>query len=891
MSCGCDSGYDGYGYDGTYGVCTPDIPYPNVSHESVPSLIDNLVTALYGAFFDPNTQTGYVTKYLKNGRIVWNIACDPNNTATVAGVPRNQGEGLLCYLLRVLQNFNPTQYSVITAVETLPNKTLASPAFTGTLTFGTSVATGGNWSAITAGSATNLANGSAGAIPYQTGSGATSFLSAGPAGYVLSSAGPGQTPAWTVNSSVTTSAQNLVGAGIAGNLVYQTGTNTTGFVANGTSGQILQSNGTASPSWINLPTTASSATNLTGTTANTIPYQSASGTTAYLPTGTNGQILSSRGSSSSPLWITLSSIPGANNILGSDGSGGLIGSLPYQSATGTTTFLSPGAAGTVLSSNGPGLAPSWITNTSVSSSANNLIGGNSGYVPYQTAAGQTSFVPAGNAGQLLQSNGSSAPTWVNPSVNSNASNLVSTSGNTFGIPYQSGVTQTSFLNPGTTGYVLSTNSTSGAPSWVNAIGNLSGGDVGSIPYQTASGTTAMLAAGSTNAVLQMSGTGLPVWGSVSSTVPHYRNKVINGNMLIDQRNAGYQVTSVAGKIFPVDRFFLQCSNAGNFTAQQITNSTSTPLATSAASSGGVFINVATAVSSPAANDKYFFRHDIEQSFIGDILAQSSQPALGLSFYVYASGTGRYPVAVYNVPRNISYVGYYNVTTANTWQKITISIPATSLNSTTNLLTDGSVGLSIIWDLGSGSSSTVTGSGLQWYSGGYTKASTQIYYSFDGTQGAQLAISQVQLEIGQASSFEYLPTFDTLALCRRYYETSYYYSGIPIDWQARGLSPSTTAKYTNAAHYRGALNNNAQAGGFIPISFKTTKCTTSPTVTIINPFTGGSNGVYDLIGNTSYGAGLTNYFGCDEGAIYFSGGTTSNGYVDMVVHWTASSELT
>jgi hypothetical protein len=94
MSCGCGSN-DGYGYDGgiVYNdYCNADTPYPSVSHESVPSLIDNLVNALYGA----------ITKDVSSGKVVWTIPCDPSQTASVLGIPRNTGEGLMCYILRVL---------------------------------------------------------------------------------------------------------------------------------------------------------------------------------------------------------------------------------------------------------------------------------------------------------------------------------------------------------------------------------------------------------------------------------------------------------------------------------------------------------------------------------------------------------------------------------------------------------------------------------------------------------------------------------------------------------------------------------------------------------------------------------------------------------------------
>lgn len=85
MSCSNDSNSN---------VCRQDIPYPQISSESVPSLISNLVYALYGT----------IDKSVVNGRVVWDIPCDPNNTAEVDNIPREEGEGLLCYLLRLFAN-------------------------------------------------------------------------------------------------------------------------------------------------------------------------------------------------------------------------------------------------------------------------------------------------------------------------------------------------------------------------------------------------------------------------------------------------------------------------------------------------------------------------------------------------------------------------------------------------------------------------------------------------------------------------------------------------------------------------------------------------------------------------------------------------------------------
>jgi hypothetical protein len=78
-------------------ICNADTPYPSVSAESVPSLINNLTYALYGL----------ITKTVLSGRVQWTIPCDPNSTASIWGYTRNEGEGLMCYFLRVLQNTNP----------------------------------------------------------------------------------------------------------------------------------------------------------------------------------------------------------------------------------------------------------------------------------------------------------------------------------------------------------------------------------------------------------------------------------------------------------------------------------------------------------------------------------------------------------------------------------------------------------------------------------------------------------------------------------------------------------------------------------------------------------------------------------------------------------------
>ena len=91
------------------------------------------------------------------------------------------------------------------------------------------------------------------------------------------------------------------------------------------------------------------------------------------------------------------------------------GDLLYASGATALSKLGIGASTTILTSSGT--APQWSAASSVSvGTATNLAGGGAGYVPYQSAAGTTLFVSAGTSGQVLTSNGTSAPTWTTPTA-------------------------------------------------------------------------------------------------------------------------------------------------------------------------------------------------------------------------------------------------------------------------------------------------------------------------------------------------------------------------------------------------------------------------------------------------------------------------------------------
>jgi hypothetical protein len=104
--------------------------------------------------------------------------------------------------------------------------------------------------------ATNLAGGATYSLPYQNNTGTTAFIPIGASGYVLQSNGSGSAPSWAAVGALSagnaTTATNLAG-GKTGSIPYQVSTGTTDFIGIGVSGTILQSNGTTA-TWI---TTAS----------------------------------------------------------------------------------------------------------------------------------------------------------------------------------------------------------------------------------------------------------------------------------------------------------------------------------------------------------------------------------------------------------------------------------------------------------------------------------------------------------------------------------------------------------------------------------------------------------------------------------------------------------
>lgn len=113
-------------------------------------------------------------------------------------------------------------------------------------------------------------------------------------------------------------------------------------------------------------TTAGTANSIAGGAANQIVIQNGAGTTTFIANGSPNQLLTAN-ISGPPTFKDLPAISTAANI-----SGGTAGAVVYQSATNVTSFTSVGSFGQVLISNGVS-APTWADNTAGATSPSFLL--------------------------------------------------------------------------------------------------------------------------------------------------------------------------------------------------------------------------------------------------------------------------------------------------------------------------------------------------------------------------------------------------------------------------------------------------------------------------------------------------------------------------------------
>jgi len=356
--------------------------------------------------------------------------------------------------------------------------------------------------------------------------------------------------------------------------------------------------------------------------------------------------------------------------------------------------------------------------------------------------------------------------------------------------------------------------------------------------------------------------------NVFNAVGPFTNRIINGDMRIDQRNAGASASLTSSQTYFLDRWFAVEDTDGTMTIQQ---STTAPTGFQRSA----LLTTGTADTSLGAAQYAYIAQKPEGFNVADFdWGTANAKTVTLSFWVRSSLTGTFGGAVSNSAYNRSYPFTYTISAANTFEYKSITIPG---DTTGTWVTDNGIGMQIFWGLGVGS--TNSGTAGSWAASGYISATGAT--SVIGTASATFYITGVQLEAGSvATPFERRSYGQELALCQRYYEKSY----------KQGEGAGTASRGTVAAFV------SSVASGYVygNVRYTVTKRAT-PTVTIYS-----YNGTVDRVSDGN-GVNLaadalviasTTNFSSDTSFVYQnnSGGTISPGGNNILFNYIASAEL-
>ena len=243
-----------------------------------------------------------------------------------------------------------------------------------------------------------------------------------------------------------------------------------------------------------------------------------------------------------------------------------------------------------------------------------------------------------------------------------------------------------------------------------------------------------------------------------------RNRIINGDMRIDQRNAGAPVTvNNSAAFYATDRWFgFGMTTAGVFT---LNRSTVAPTGFT----NSLAASCTTADASIAAGDRYFVNQAIEGFNAADLgFGAAGAQAVALSFWVQSSLTGTYCAALINSAGNRSYVAEYSIAVANTWEYKTIYIPG---DTTGTWLSDNGIGVGVRFTLATGTTYQTTANA--WAAGNFNATSNQVNW-MSSSSSRTFRITGVQLEAGTvATPFERRSFGQELSLCQRYFQRGAY----------------------------------------------------------------------------------------------------------------------
>jgi hypothetical protein len=247
--------------------------------------------------------------------------------------------------------------------------------------------------------------------------------------------------------------------------------------------------------------------------------------------------------------------------------------------------------------------------------------------------------------------------------------------------------------------------------------------------------------------------------STNAQYTGFKNRLINGGMVIDQRNngVGVTITDTSNLTYTLDRWAAFGSDASKFSVQQNAGSVTPP------SGFTSYLGVTSlAATSLVSNSQYTISQSIEGFNVNDLgWGTANAQTVTLSFWVRSSLTGTFGGVFVNSALARGYGFTYTISVANTWEQKFITVPG---DTTGTWLTNNGTGIRIYWGLGVGSSFGATAG--TWSAGSFRSATGAT--SVVGTNGATWYVTGVQLEKGAtATSFDYRSYGVEELLCFRY----------------------------------------------------------------------------------------------------------------------------
>jgi hypothetical protein len=284
------------------------------------------------------------------------------------------------------------------------------------------------------------------------------------------------------------------------------------------------------------------------------------------------------------------------------------------------------------------------------------------------------------------------------------------------------------------------------------------------------------------------------------------NRIINGDMRIDQRNSG--ASGTASGVYTIDRWIYGASQTNRGSWQRGTAGVNLiPVGF-----GNYLAFVSSSAYTPLAADQFNFQQRIEADMVSDLCwgTANAQPVT-LSFWAFSSLTGTFGGSIRNDTGTRSYPFSFNIPAASTWTPIVITIPGDTAG--TWVMSGNGEALRVYFDLGAGAN--FRGTAGAWTAGdlrGVTGAVNVV-----ATNGASFNLTGVKLEIGSvATPFNRKTTAQSLLDCQRYYQrVNAIWSGNATSgavYSASAQLPSTPRVATTLTGTSAAANGFANAIG-------------------------------------------------------------------------------